>query len=88
MSVFQPLNLNEDISSLGSKEVMVERRVLFRMDLPNKKSIGVKAKPNRLIRDVFKPILNKYGYRMDAIDVHLVRSFFFYFEPTMRKTCL
>ena len=69
---FQPLNLNDDISSLGSKEVTVERRVLFRMDLPNKKSIGVKAKPNRMIRDVFKPILNKYGYRMDAIDVHLV----------------
>ena len=49
--------------------------MLFRMDLPNKKSIGVKAKPNRLIRDVFKPILNKYGYRMDTIDVHLVRNF-------------
>ena len=48
--------------------------MLFRMDLPNKKSIGVKAKPNRLIRDVFKPILNKYGYRMDTIDVHLVRN--------------
>lgn len=72
MSFFQPLNLNEDISTLGSKEITIERRVLFRMDLPNKKSIGVKAKPNRLIRDVFKPILNKYGYRMGAIDVHLV----------------
>ncbi|XP_045189698.2 regulator of G-protein signaling 12-like isoform X2 [Mercenaria mercenaria] len=67
----KPLNLNDDISTLGSKEVTIERRVLFRMDLPNKKSIGVKAKPNRLIRDVFKPILNKYGYRIDAIDVHL-----------------
>ncbi|XP_052771613.1 regulator of G-protein signaling loco-like isoform X3 [Mya arenaria] len=67
----KPLNLNEDISTLGSKEVTIERRVLFRMDLPNKKCIGVKAKPNRLIRDVFKPILNKYGFRMETIDVHL-----------------
>ncbi|KAL4231489.1 termination of G-protein coupled receptor signaling pathway [Mactra antiquata] len=67
----KPLNLNEDISTLGSKEVTIERRVLFRMDLPNKKSIGVKAKPNRLIKDVFKPILHKYGYKIDTIDVHL-----------------
>ncbi|XP_052261018.1 uncharacterized protein LOC127865158 isoform X8 [Dreissena polymorpha] len=67
----KPLNLTEDISLLGSKEVTIEERVLFRMDLPNKKCIGVKAKPNRLIKDVFKPILNKYGYRMETIDIHL-----------------
>ena len=54
----------------------IERRVLFRMDLPNKKCIGVKAKPNRLIRDVFRPILQKYGYKMEDIDVHLVSSHF------------
>lgn len=68
----QPLDLGEDISSLGSKEVMIERRVLFRMDLPHRKSIGVKAKPNRTVRDVFKPILNKYGFKLDNITVQLV----------------
>ncbi|XP_021378648.1 regulator of G-protein signaling 12-like isoform X2 [Mizuhopecten yessoensis] len=67
----KPLDLSEDISTLGSREVMIERRVLFRMDLPNRKSIGVKAKPNRSIRDVFKPILNKYGFKLDNICVQL-----------------
>ncbi|XP_033757456.1 LOW QUALITY PROTEIN: regulator of G-protein signaling loco-like [Pecten maximus] len=67
----KPLDLSEDISTLGSREVMIERRVLFRMDLPNRKSIGVKAKPNRSIRDVFKPILNKYGFKLDGICVEL-----------------
>ncbi|XP_056005277.1 regulator of G-protein signaling 12-like isoform X4 [Ostrea edulis] len=67
----KPLDLGEDISSLGSKEVMIERRVLFRMDLPHRKSIGVKAKPNRTVRDVFKPILNKYGFKLDSITVQL-----------------
>ncbi|XP_060064951.1 regulator of G-protein signaling loco-like isoform X2 [Ylistrum balloti] len=67
----KPLDLAEDISTLGSREVMIERRVLFRMDLPNRKSIGVKAKPNRSIRDVFKPILNKYGFKLDNICVQL-----------------
>ena len=42
------------------------------MDLANKKSIGVKAKPNRSVRDVFKPILNKYGFKIDNITVQLV----------------
>jgi regulator of G-protein signaling len=72
MIEFQPLDLGEDISTLGSKEVMIEKRVLFRMDLPHRKSIGVKAKPNRTIRDVFKPILNKYGYKLDGIIVQMV----------------
>ncbi|XP_061194561.1 regulator of G-protein signaling 12-like isoform X2 [Saccostrea echinata] len=67
----KPLDLGEDISTLGSKEVMIERRVLFRMDLPHRKSIGVKAKPNRTVRDVFKPILNKYGFKLDNITVQL-----------------
>uniref|UniRef100_A0A8W8MP22 Regulator of G-protein signaling 12 n=1 Tax=Magallana gigas TaxID=29159 RepID=A0A8W8MP22_MAGGI len=67
----KPLDMGEDISSLGSKEVMIERRVLFRMDLPHRKSIGVKAKPNRTVRDVFKPILNKYGFKLDNITVQL-----------------
>ncbi|KAJ8317195.1 hypothetical protein KUTeg_005099 [Tegillarca granosa] len=71
IAAVDPLDLSDDISTLGSKEVMIERRVLFRMDLPNRKSIGVKAKPNRSIRDVFKPILNKYGFKLDAINVQL-----------------
>jgi regulator of G-protein signaling len=72
MIEFQPLDLGDDISTLGSKEVMIEKRVLFRMDLPHRKSIGVKAKPNRTVRDVFKPILNKYGYKLDSIIVQMV----------------
>ncbi|KAK3595317.1 hypothetical protein CHS0354_004469 [Potamilus streckersoni] len=67
----KPLNLSEDISVLCSKEVIIEKRVLFRMDLPNKKSIGVKAKPNRVILDVFRPILHKYGFKIDSIEVYL-----------------
>lgn len=68
------LDLNEDISQLGSKEIIIEPRVMFRLDMPSGKSIGVKAKPNRSIRDVFRPIMHKYGYRMEGISVRLVTS--------------
>lgn len=61
--------MGEDILSLGLKEVMIERRVLFRMDLFYRKLIGVKVKFNRIVRDVFKLIFNKYGFKLDNIIV-------------------
>ncbi|XP_029644744.1 regulator of G-protein signaling 12 isoform X3 [Octopus sinensis] len=67
----KPLDLAEDMSILGSKEVLVERRTFFRVELPNQKIIGVKAKPNKLIYDVFRPILQKYGYKIDNISLQM-----------------
>ncbi len=57
---------------LASKEIRLEHRVLFRLDLPNRKPIGVKAKPGKSVRDVFKPILSKYGCKIDNMVVHMV----------------
>ena len=54
----KPLDLSGDCAELlGCTEVRVEPRVLFRLELPSKKSIGVKAKPAKVIRDVLGPIL-------------------------------
>ena len=36
----KPLDLGEDSTTLGCTEVRVEPRVLFRLELPSKKSIG------------------------------------------------
>ena len=52
----------------------MEQRVLFRVDLPSQKTIGVKAKPNRLTCDVLKPILSKYGCKLDNVHVFEVRD--------------
>ncbi|CAG5131037.1 unnamed protein product [Candidula unifasciata] len=65
------VDLNDDISTLGSKEIVIERRVLFRLDLPDGKSVAAKAKPNRSIRDVLKPILTKYGYSLENISMNV-----------------
>ena len=54
----RPLDLGGDCADLlGCAEVRVEPRVLFRLELPSGKSIGVKAKPAKVIRDVLGPIL-------------------------------
>merc|ERR1719273_445899 len=65
----KPLDLGEDSTSLGCVEVRVEPRVLFRLELPSKKSIGVKAKPAKLVKEVLGPILNQYGWNLEAMSV-------------------
>ena len=65
----KPLDLGEDSTSLGCTEVRVEPRVLFRLELPSKKSIGVKAKPAKLVKEVLGPILNQYGWNLEGMSV-------------------
>ncbi|XP_059083922.1 regulator of G-protein signaling loco-like isoform X2 [Tigriopus californicus] len=70
----KPLDLSEDCSTLGCTEVRVEPRVLFRLELPSKKSIGVKAKPAKIVKDVLGPILSQYGWNLDEMRVKLDSS--------------
>ncbi len=66
----KPMDLGGDCAELlGCTEVRVEPRVLFRLELPSKKSIGVKAKPAKVIRDVLGPILQQYGWNLDEMGV-------------------
>lgn len=56
---------------LAGKEVIIERRVVFKLDLPDPKVISVKSKPKKQLHEVIRPILNKYNYRMDGVQVLL-----------------
>ncbi|KAL3880097.1 hypothetical protein ACJMK2_032366, partial [Sinanodonta woodiana] len=53
------------------RRLSTKRNVLFWMELPNKKLIDVKAKSNRVVRVVLKPILHKHGFRMDSTEIYL-----------------
>jgi len=70
----RPLDLGEDSSTLGCTEVRVEPRVLFRLELPSGKSIGVKAKPAKVAKDVLGPILSQYGWDLSAVTVRRERE--------------
>lgn len=69
------MDKNEDSSVMGGTEVRLEQRILFRLDFPNRKTVCVKAKPNKIVQDVLKPILLKYGYKLDLMFVHKVCSY-------------
>nr|CAD7419505.1 unnamed protein product [Timema poppensis] len=71
-SSLQPICLDEESRVLGRQEVQIEQRVVFRLDLPNRKTIGVKAKPKKRLSEVLRPILYKYNYRLDCVTLCLV----------------
>lgn len=47
----------------------IEQRVVFKLDLPNRKIIAVKSKYTKILMSVLKPILNKYNYSLDQVKV-------------------
>lgn len=66
---------SDEVSSvLSNKEVRVEPRVVFRLDLPNRKTVGVKSRPGKTLGDVLRPVLHKYGYRLHLVTVCLVSA--------------
>lgn len=70
--LFQPLDHGTDVTTLSCKEIRVEQVILFCVELPNKKTIGVKAKNNKICADILKPVLNKYGYKIDQVTMIVV----------------
>lgn len=43
--------------------------MIFKLDLPNKKVISVKSKTCKVLSEVLRPILHKYDYRLDLVQV-------------------
>lgn len=65
----KPIDLNVASTSVAGKEVLIEQRVVFKLDLPNKKIISVKSKPSKLLSEVLRPILQKYNYQLESVTV-------------------
>jgi len=67
----KPLDLSEDCALLHCTEVRVEARILFRLELPSHKSIGVKAKQGKTVAEVLGPILLQYGWTVPEVEIYL-----------------
>lgn len=65
----KPLDIAENSTQLAGCEVTVEQRVVFKLDLPNKKIISVKSKYTKNIVDVLRPILHKYKFSLEDVTV-------------------
>ncbi|XP_012157776.1 regulator of G-protein signaling loco isoform X4 [Ceratitis capitata] len=65
------IDLQSHSQMLVGKDVQIEQRVAFKMDLPDRKVISVKSKPKKQLHEVVRPILHKYNYDIDAVQVVL-----------------
>ncbi|KAJ1213898.1 hypothetical protein NDU88_001528 [Pleurodeles waltl] len=68
----KPLVLSQDSSILDSRDLRLERRTLFRLDLiPINRSVGLKAKPTKPVTEVLRPVVAKYGLNLNELVVRL-----------------
>lgn len=67
----KPCDLECMSTRIAGKQVTIEQRVTFKLDLPNKKVISVKSKPEKVLEEVLRPILHKYHYSLDEVQVHV-----------------
>ncbi|KAM6222004.1 regulator of G-protein signaling 12 [Rhynchocyon petersi] len=68
----KPLVLQQDSSILESRDLRLEKRTLFRLDLvPINRSVGLKAKPTKPVTEVLRPVVAKYGLDLRDLVVRL-----------------
>ncbi|CAJ1086239.1 regulator of G-protein signaling 12-like isoform X1 [Xyrichtys novacula] len=64
----KPLVLDQDCMTLSSRELRLEKRTLFRLDLvPINRSVGLKAKPTKPVTEVLRPVVAKYGLHLSDL---------------------
>ncbi|XP_053528345.1 regulator of G-protein signaling 12 isoform X2 [Artibeus jamaicensis] len=68
----KPLVLNQDSGILASRDLRLEKRTLFRLDLvPINRSVGLKAKPTKPVTEVLRPVVAKYGLHLSELVARL-----------------
>ncbi|KAM9717365.1 regulator of G-protein signaling 12 isoform 2-T4 [Menidia menidia] len=64
----KPLVLDQDCMTLNSRDLRLEKRTLFRLDLvPINRSVGLKAKPTKPVTEVLRPVVAKYGLHLSDL---------------------
>ncbi|RXM28278.1 Regulator of G-protein signaling 12 [Acipenser ruthenus] len=64
----EPLVLDQDCMTLSSRDLRLEKRTLFRLDLvPINRSVGLKAKPTKPVTEVLRPVVAKYGLHLSNL---------------------
>ncbi|KAF3429758.1 hypothetical protein E2986_01938 [Frieseomelitta varia] len=56
-------------SVLAGQEVEVVPTKILKVDLPSRRTITVIAHKGRTLKDVLRPLLNKYGFNLEIITV-------------------
>ena len=74
MCVFdlQLASLDEEVSNLKDSVIFLEKRTSFRFELPNGRSVGIKANPSKSCFQVLEPVMKKNGFDIGDYSIHFV----------------
>lgn len=56
-------------SVLAGQEVEVVLTKVLKVELPSRRIISVIAHKGKVLKDVLRPLLNKYGFNLDSISI-------------------
>ena len=69
ISILQLVNLKYPSAVLAGQEVEVVPTKVLKVDLPSRRVITVIAHKGRTLREVLRPRLNKYGFKLELITI-------------------
>ncbi|XP_043498432.1 regulator of G-protein signaling loco isoform X2 [Polistes fuscatus] len=64
-----PMDIKYPSSVLAGQEVEVVQTKVLKVDLPSRRVITVIAHKGRTLKEVLRPLLNKYGFNLDLINI-------------------
>ncbi|XP_046624496.1 regulator of G-protein signaling loco isoform X1 [Neodiprion virginianus] len=69
LNTVERINLKDSSSILAGEEVQVVPTKVLKLDLPSRRMITVVARKGRTLREVLRPLLNKYGFKLETVTV-------------------
>ena len=68
----QCVSLTDDVIQLLSKTIHLEKSTVFRLDIPGRRVMAVRARVNHRLDDVVSPILARAAISYDDVIIHVV----------------
>ena len=77
----RPLATENPIDAIVGREIRVDRRSIFRLDLIKvKRSVGIRAKWNKTIKDALESVLQKYDLQVGGAELKIAGQNSSYFQ--------
>ena len=70
----QCISISDDAVQFASKSIRLEKCAVFRLDIPGRRVMAVRARVSQTLGDVVSPVLRRVGMSWNDVVVHVVRN--------------
>ena len=68
----QSISLGDDVVQYASKHIRLEKCGVFRLDMPGRRVMAIRARISQTLCDVVSPILARVGMSWSDVVIHIV----------------